>query len=97
MLAFLFASAADEKRRRRKKGAAPSIPAQLADGCPYHKHTTAVSSDELSEFGHELERDGRQPEAVACYALAIRNHPSKSIGWFDLATAWWLRRASLQS
>ena len=88
MLAFLFASAADEKRRRRKKGATPSIPAQLADGCPYHKHTTAVSSDELSEFGHELERDGRQPEAVACYALAIRNHPSKAIGWFDLATAW---------
>ena len=88
MLAFLFASAADEKRRRRKKGAAPSIPAQLADGCPYHKHTTTVTSDELSEFGHELERDGRQPEAVACYALAIRNHPSKAIGWFDLATAW---------
>ena len=53
-----------------------------------NKHTTTVSSDELSEFGHELERDGRQPEAVACYALAIRNHPSKAIGWFDLATAW---------
>ena len=80
-------------RRRREAAAAQgrnrrSQSAQLADGCPYHKHTTTVSSDELSEFGHELERDGRQPEAVACYALAIRNHPSKAIGWFDLATAW---------
>ena len=84
---FLFASAADEKRRRRKKGAAPSIPAQLADGCPYHKHTTTVSSDELSEFGHELERDGRKPEAERCYARAIRSSPQAATGWFDLAAA----------
>ena len=87
MLAFLFASAADEKRRRRKKGAPPPRSRRLGRRLPT-KHTTTVSSDELSEFGHELERDGRQSEAVACYALAIRNHPSKAIGWFDLATAW---------
>ena len=39
-----------------------------------------TSAKELSEFGHEMERDGRKPEAERCYAQAIRSSPRAAIG-----------------
>ena len=65
----------------------PAVPSEYTeDGrCPIHQ--LDASAKELSEFGHELERDGRQPEALRCYALAISSNPSEAIGWFDLAVA----------
>jgi tetratricopeptide (TPR) repeat protein len=68
-----------------KKRKQPAVPAELLSGCPFHREQ--ASPDELSEFGHELERDGRKPEAERCYARAIRSSPQAATGWFDLAAA----------
>ena len=68
-----------------KKRKQPAVPAELRDGCPFHRDD--ADAQELSEFGHEMERDGRQPEAERCYAQAIRTHPRTAVGWFDLAVA----------
>lgn len=74
----------------------PVVPTQYyngqADGaegssCPFHLPAAQATAHELSEFGHELERDGRQREAVRCYAEAIRAHPQDARGWFDFAVA----------
>ena len=73
------ASSAGKKRKQ------PGVPAELRDGCPFHRDD--ADAQELSEFGHEMERDGRQPEAERCYAQAIRTHPRTAVGWFDLAIA----------
>ena len=84
LLACLLASAGAAKKKK-SKGSRPSLPAELGPLCPFHRDE--AEPRELSEFGHELERDGRQPEAVHCYARAIRSSPRAPIGWFDLATA----------
>ena len=68
-----------------KKRKQPAVPAELLSGCPFHREK--ASTDELSEFGHELERDGRKLEAERCYARAIRSSPQAATGWFDLAAA----------
>ena len=68
-----------------KKRKQPAVPAELLSGCPFHREQ--ATSDELSEFGHELERDGRKLEAERCYAGAIRSSPQAATGWFDLAAA----------
>ena len=68
-----------------KKRKQPAVPAELLSGCPFHREQ--ASPDELSEFGHELERDGRKPEAERCYARAIHSSPQAATGWFDLAAA----------
>ena len=80
--------AAKRKRRRRvEQSAVPAIPSVYhEDGsCPFHRED--ATAKELSEFGHELERDGRQEEALRCYARAVRSAPLDAIGWFDLAVA----------
>ena len=68
-----------------KKRKQPAVPTELLSGCPFHREK--ASTDELSEFGHELERDGRKLEAERCYARAIRSSPQAATGWFDLAAA----------
>jgi tetratricopeptide (TPR) repeat protein len=83
---------AEKKRRRRRKAQRASVPAVPAEydedgSCPFHRDAADAAADELSAFGHELERDGRQPEALRCYAQAVRSSPRAAIGWFDLAVA----------
>ena len=79
VLALQCGLAAAKKRKQ------PAVPAELLSGCPFHREK--ASPDELSEFGHELERDGRKLEAERCYARAIRSSPQAATGWFDLAAA----------
>lgn len=83
LLAVGAAEAAGRKRRRAE--GAPAIPPELDAGCPFWRDEP--DARELSEFGHELERDGRQDEAVPCYVKAIRTSPESSLGWLDLAVA----------
>ena len=79
VLALQCGLAAAKKRKQ------PAVPAELLSGCPFHREK--ATPDELSEFGHELERDGRKLEAERCYARAIRSSPQAATGWFDLAAA----------
>jgi tetratricopeptide (TPR) repeat protein len=80
LLAPLLVQCGAAKKRKQ-----PAVPAELHTGCPFHREQADVA--ELSEFGHELERDGRKPEAERCYAKAIRSSPRAATGWFDLAVA----------
>uniref|UniRef100_A0A7S4FBW8 UDP-N-acetylglucosamine--peptide N-acetylglucosaminyltransferase SPINDLY n=1 Tax=Chrysotila carterae TaxID=13221 RepID=A0A7S4FBW8_CHRCT len=63
----------------------PKLVEETEGTCPFHR--SDASPEELSEFGHELERDGRRQEALRCYGKAIRDNPKAAIGWYDLATA----------
>ena len=74
------------RRARRQQAAVPAVPAAYDEGaCPFHR--SGASAKELSAYGHELERDGRQAEALRCYALAVRTSPREETGWIDLAVA----------
>ena len=78
------------RRRRTSSVAVPAAPSAFDEypdaACPLDD-PAAMRPAELSEFGHELERDGRQPEALACYAASIRAAPREATGWLDLAIA----------
>lgn len=92
LLLFDVVPLALAKKRKRQRSTVPALPSDLQDdegdaGCPFHRPPSEVTARELSEFGHELERDGRQPEALRCYAATIRAHPKSSLGWFDLSVA----------
>lgn len=84
VLALPSGTAAKKKKRRVT---VPAVPSEYGEegSCPYH--VPDAPAKELSEFGHELERDGRQQEALRCYAQAVRTMPKTAIGWFDLAVA----------
>lgn len=90
LLLLLLSANADAKKKKKKKrrsdyGGTASLPSEWAAGCPFHRDE--AEAQELSEFGHELERDGRQSEALRCYAKATRSSPNDAIGWYDLAVA----------
>ena len=75
-----------KKKKRRRAGAAPTkVPLELESGCPFWRDE--ADAKELSEYGHELERDGRKAEALPCYVRAMRTSPSEPIGYLDLAVA----------
>lgn len=86
-LLLLLLLAAPSVTKRRKRSSVPAVPKAYDEegSCPFHRD--GGTPKELSDFGHELERDGRQPEAVRCYAAAIRTNRSDATGWFDLAVA----------
>jgi tetratricopeptide (TPR) repeat protein len=88
------APSSKKRRKKRQRSTVPVVPSQYYDqsedgkgSCPYHLPASQTSVHELSEFGHELERDGRQPEAIRCYAEAVHVQPQTARGWFDLAVA----------
>lgn len=85
LLLLLLASHCGPAAAGKAKRKQPAVPVELREGCPFHRED--ADSQELSEFGHEMERDGRKPEAERCYARAIRTQPRTAIGWFDLAVA----------
>ena len=82
---LLISGLADAKAKKKKRGGPPALLKEWASGCPFHRDK--AEAEELSQFGHELERDGRQPEALRCYAKAIRSSPAEAVGWYDLAIA----------
>lgn len=84
-VALLTLYGGDGARKKRKQSSGPKIPPELETECSFWRNET--DARELSEYGHELERDGRQDEAVPCYVRAIRLNSESPIGWLDLATA----------
>ena len=93
LLILLLIGSANAAKKRRIHATVPAVPSEFIEeehsnnGCPFHRSVQDTSPEELSEFGHELERDGRQAEALRCYAAAIRAHPTDARAWFDLAVA----------
>ena len=87
VVTLMFVGACQAKRKKRRNSGPPVLPNELQAGCPFHKSLDGTDARELSEFGHELERDGRKAEAMPCYAAAIRTSPAMAIGWLDLAVA----------
>ncbi|KAL1510929.1 hypothetical protein AB1Y20_005757 [Prymnesium parvum] len=85
LLMLLLLCGAEAKKKRRRGQTAPPLPAELEEGCPFWRSDAAPK--ELSEFAHELERDGRKAEALPCYVRAIRAAPKEPVGWLDLAVA----------
>ena len=89
-LSLATAPKSKRKKKHRTTVAVPAVPSEYYEGeggCPYHRSAADATPSDLSEFSHELERDGRQPEALRCYAAAIKGHPSDAKGWYDLAVA----------
>jgi tetratricopeptide (TPR) repeat protein len=92
VILLLIAPATAPQKRKRQRATVPTLPADLQgdDGdirCPFHRAPSEATPQELSWFGHELERDGRRPEAMRCYAAAVRAYPKSALAWFDLSVA----------
>ena len=88
LIALLPAVASRKQRKRRRQIAVSTLLGEYDGDCLMgllDDDSTTVK--ELSEYGHELERDGRRREALQCYARAIRSKPNDSTGWFDMAVA----------
>lgn len=75
------------KKKKKHRVTVPVVPHEYNEvgSCPFHR--ADGTADDLSLFGHELQRDGRMDEALRCYAEAVRNEPKTAQGWFDLAVA----------
>ena len=93
LILLLLAHSADGAKRKKRRSTVPVVPSEYynsedpSGGCPFHRAVSDVEPQEISAFGHELERDGRQAEALRCYAAAIRAHPTDARAWFDLSVA----------
>lgn len=84
-LSVSLVQAAKKKRSRADSDTAPAIPDHLEQSCPFWRSEAEPS--ELSQFAHELERDGNVRDAIGCYVTAIRSHPTHASGWLDLSVA----------